>query len=146
MDIAPRNPDFAADARASFALQGIMETFRAEMIEIGPGRCILAAPIRPEVSQQQGFAHAALAFALGDSAGGYAALSLQEKGVDVLTSEMKIHLLAPAQGTRLVAEGSVLKPGRRLVIVRSDVFAETVGGRSLIATLLGTIVPVAPRG
>lgn len=140
----PRNPDFATDARASFARQGIMKTFAAEMPEIAPGRCVLCAPIRPEVSQQQGFAHAALAFALGDSAGGYAAVTLQPKGGDVLTSEMKIHLLAPAQGARLVATGEVIKAGRRLVVVRAEVMAESDGPPTLVAILLGTMVPVTP--
>lgn len=144
MQWTARNPDFAADAQASFARQGMMKTFSAEMAEITPGRCVLCAPIRPEVSQQQGFAHAALAFALGDSAGGYAAVSLQPKGGDVLTSEMKIHLLAPAQGTRLVATGHVIKAGRRLVVVRAEVMAEGDGSATLVAILLGTMVPVTP--
>ncbi len=58
----------------------------------------LAAPIRPEVSQQHGFAHAGFAWTLGDSAAGYSPLSLLGPGTEVLTAEMKVDLLAPAAG------------------------------------------------
>ena len=137
-----RTPAFREIVKDSFARQGLMRTLGAEITEIGPGRCTITAPIRPETAQQHGFAHAGTTFALGDSACGYAALSLQEEGVEVLTSEMKIHLLAPATGARLVARGEVLRAGRRLVVARADVFAETGGDSGHVATLLGTIVPV----
>ena len=58
-----------------------------------------------------------------------------------MTVEMKINLLRPGLGDRLVAEGHVLKAGRRLIIVRADVFAEDGGARKLIAVLQGTMVP-----
>ena len=47
-----------------------------------------------------------------------------------------------AMGDRLVAEGRVIRPGRRIVAVASDVFAEGDKGRKHVATLLGTMVPV----
>ena len=72
----PRNPDFDAVVRASFARQGMMRLLEATIADLAPGRCMLSAPIRPETSQQHGFAHAGLAWSLGDSAAGYAALSL----------------------------------------------------------------------
>ena len=61
---------------------------------------------------------------------------------EVLTAEIKINLLAPARGDRLVAIGKVVKPGRRLCVVTAEVFAETPGARKLIAVLQGTMVPV----
>ncbi|MEC7300776.1 MAG: PaaI family thioesterase, partial [Pseudomonadota bacterium] len=65
-------------------------------------------------------------------------------GADVLTSELKINLLAPARGERLVATGRVVKPGRRLVIVTAEVHAYTGDTETLIAIAQGTIVPVMP--
>ena len=55
---------------------------------------------------------------------------------------MKINLLAPAVGARLVAEGRVVKAGRRIVVVAADVWAEGPAGRKQVATMLGTMVPV----
>ena len=129
---------------ASFAAQGMMRTLGAELVALAPGTAEIAAPIRPETAQQQGFAHAALTFAIGDSAAGYAALTLMDEGSEVVTAEMKIHLLAPATGDRLVAEGRVVRPGRRLMVVQADVYAEGGGARRHVALLTGTMVPV-PR-
>ncbi|MBN2905154.1 MAG: PaaI family thioesterase [Rhodobacteraceae bacterium] len=138
----PQNPDYAKTVKQSFAAQAMMSSLGAEIVALDPGKVVIAAPIRPEFGQQQGYAHAAIAFALGDSAAGYAALSLMPPGHEVLTSEMKIHLLAPANGSRLIARGEVIKAGRRLVIVRADVHAEDGAGQRHVATLLGTMVPV----
>ncbi|PWE31973.1 phenylacetic acid degradation protein [Maritimibacter sp. 55A14] len=138
----PRNPNFEKVMRESFARQAMMATLGAEMAEARHGFCRITAPILPGATQQHGFAHAGLTFAIGDSAAGYAALSVMEPGMEVLTSEMKIHLLAPARGRLLIAEGHVVKPGRRLVVVRADVSAETPDGAVAVATLLGTMIPV----
>jgi len=119
-----------------------MHTLGAEILDIAPGHCTLTAPISPVCTQQHGYAHAGASFALGDSACGYAALSLQASGVEVLSSEMKIHLLAPARGARLVAQGRVVKSGRRLVITQADVFAEDGKDRTHVALVLGTVIPV----
>lgn len=143
----PRDPGFAARVRASFARQGMMGLLAAELLEVGPGRVVIAAPIRPETSQQHGFAHAGLAWTIGDSAAGYSALSLTAADEEVLTSEMKIHLLAPATGARLVAEGRILRAGRRLIVAAADVWAEADGApRRHIATLLGTMIPLPAEG
>lgn len=147
MTAAPRNPDFEATVRASFARQGFMTLLGVELVAVAPGTCTLVAPIRAETCQQHGYAHAGLAWSIGDSAAGYAALSLLAAGWEVLTAEMKINLLAPASGARLVAEGRVLRAGRRLIVVASDVFAEaTDAPRRHVATLLGSMVPLSPGG
>ena len=131
----------AEKVRASFARQSMMTTFGAEILALESGRVTLAAPISAAVQQQHGAAHAGLTFALGDSAAGYSALTMIEGDADVMTAEMKINLLRPAVGDRLVAEGRVLKPGRRLLVVQADVFAEDGGTRRQIAALQGTMVP-----
>jgi uncharacterized protein (TIGR00369 family) len=140
------NPDFEADVRASFARQGMMATLGAELVEVGPGRVVIAAAVRPETAQQHGYAHAGLGWTIGDSAAGYSALSLLPKGWEVLTVEMKVNLLAPAAGVRLVAEGRVVRAGRRLMVVGSEVHAEAAdGARRHVATMLGTMIPLAPE-
>jgi uncharacterized protein (TIGR00369 family) len=134
-------PEIEAKVRASFARQGLLRSFGAEIVTVEPGFVRIAAPLSEAVSQQHGAAHAGLTFALGDSAAGYAALTLIEGTADVMTAEMKINLLRPALGDRLVAEGRVIKPGRRLIVVQADVFAETGGERNQVALMQGTMVP-----
>ena len=127
--------------RDSFARQTMMTTFGAEIVSLAPGEVVLSAPILPGARQQHGVGHAALTFGLGDSAAGYAALTLLPAEAEVMTVEMKINLLAPAAGERLIATGRVVRAGRRLTIVTAEVVAETGGQRKLIALLQGTMVP-----
>lgn len=129
----------------SFASQTMMQTLGARLAGVSPGEVRIEAPILPGLRQQQGFGHAGLTFSLGDSAAGYAALSLMPPDRDVLTAEIKINLLAPAVGDLLMATGRVIKPGRRLMVVSAEVHAQQGDTLTLIAILQGTMVPVAAR-
>ena len=134
--------DIEEKIRASFSAQTLMNTLGAELEEVTQGFARITAPILPGSLQQQGAAHAGVTFAIGDSAAGYAALAMFELHHEIMTVEMKINLLRPAVGDRLVAEGRVVKPGKRLTIVTADVFAEADGERKQIAILQGTMIPV----
>jgi len=136
--------ELEARIRDSFARQSMMGSIGAELVSLDVGKVSIAAPVSKGFRQQQGFAHGGLIFTIGDSAAGYAALSVLPAGVEVMTVELKINLLAPAAG-RLVAEGRVLKPGKRLVVVAADVWAEDgKGARKQVAALQGTMIPVNP--
>lgn len=126
----------------SFDAQTMMATLGARLSRIEPGLVEITAPILPLALQQQGFGHAGLTFAIGDSAAGYAALSTLPLDSEVVTAEIKINLLAPARGEHLIATGKVVKPGKRLCVVTSEVHAISDGQRTLIAILQGTMVPV----
>ncbi|PWK58736.1 PaaI family thioesterase [Silicimonas algicola] len=120
-------PEIEAKIRASFARQTMMQTLGAELLELGEGTAFISAPILPGSLQQQGAAHAALTFAIGDSAAGYAALTLFDPEDEIVTVEMKINLLRPALGDRLFSEGRVVRAGRRLTVVQAEVFSEVAG-------------------
>lgn len=128
----------------SFGAQTMMGTLGAQISRMAAGEVEITAPILPGMRQQQGFGHAGLTFSIGDSAAGYAALSLLPLDSEVVTTEIKINLLAPARGDLLRATGRVIKPGKRLVVVSSEVHALEDGAETLIAILQGTMVPV-PR-
>lgn len=129
--------------RQSFASQSMMATLGARLKEVSAGTVTIEAPILATTRQQHGAGHAALTFAIGDSAAGYAALSLMGLETEVMTAEIKINLLAPAVGDLLIAKGRVIKPGRRLMVVGADILARTGESEVLIAVMLGTMVPVA---
>ena len=134
--------DPANRIRSSFDRQTMMQTLGATLDHVAPGQVTITAPILPGSLQQHGAGHAGLAFSLGDSAAGYSALSLMPEGAEVMTVEMKINLMAPAIGDRLVAEGRVIRAGRRIVVVAADVFSEVAGARKHVAMLQGTMIPV----
>ena len=134
--------DLETRIRDSFARQTMMQTLGATLAAVTPGHVIITAPVLPTVLQQHGAGHAGLAFSIGDSAAGYSALSLMPDEAEVMTVEMKINLMSPAVGDRLVAEGRVIRPGRRIMVVAADVWAETAGARKHVAMLQGTMIPV----
>jgi len=128
--------------RDSFARQSMMQTLGAEIDHISDGKVIITAPILPGSRQQHGVAHAALTFAIGDTAAGYSALTKLPADQEVMTAEIKINLLAPANGNLLRASGKVIKAGRRLVVVSAEVHAITDSTETLVAILQGTMVPI----
>jgi uncharacterized protein (TIGR00369 family) len=129
-----------ARIRASFARQGAMATFGAELADVAAGRIAIVLPIEPRLSQQDGFLHAGVVVAALDSACGYAALTLMPDDAEVLTVELKVNLLAPTGGDKLVAEGAVVRAGRTLTVCRGDGYAEQASERVHVATMLATMV------
>ncbi|SLN41133.1 Thioesterase superfamily protein [Roseovarius litorisediminis] len=136
------SPQTEQKIRKSFDAQSLMATLGASIKAVSKGAVEIQAPILDSSRQQHGFAHAGLTFSIGDSAAGYSALSVLPDDHEVLTTEMKINLLAPAQGDLLIARGRVIKPGRRLVIVQADVFALAGENETHIAIMTGTMMPV----
>lgn len=138
--LLPRDPAYVERVRAEFSRQGFMALLGAELGAVAPGAVEIVLPIRPQLSQQHGYAHAGAAWAIADSAAGFAAQTLLGPRDGVLTVELKINLLAPARGERLIARGAVERAGRRLTVGRSDVFAEAGGVETRVALALGTFM------
>lgn len=131
-----------AEIESSFAKQGLMCTFQASINKLEHGAVEISMPYSDAVSQQHGFFHGGVIGALADTACGYAAISVIGEGEAALTAEYKINLLAPADGDRLVAVGSIIKSGRTLIVCQGDVFIEKNGKRKLCAFMLMTMCVV----
>jgi uncharacterized protein (TIGR00369 family) len=101
---------------------------------------VASQTIGPHLSQQDGFLHAGIVVAALDSACGYAALTVMPDDADVLTVELKVNLLAPANGDRLLAEGDVLRAVRTLTVCRGDAYAEQGSERVHVSTMLATMM------
>ena len=136
----PAFAGYEARVRDSFDRQGAMRLIGAAIAEVAPGYCAISLVPRPELSQQHGYVHAGVVSTIVDSAGGYAGFTLFPEDSSVLTVEFKLNLLAPAEGDRLVAEGFVVKPGRRLAITRGEVHAERGDKRTLVALMQQTLM------
>ena len=116
MSVQPRDPQFEARVRASFARQRFMATLGASLEHVAPGEVVIEFTHRDVLTQQHGYLHAGVMTSVVDSACGYAALSLTEPGVGVLSVELKVNMLAPARGERFVATGRVVRAGRTLSV------------------------------
>jgi uncharacterized protein (TIGR00369 family) len=140
MSLQPRNPDFEARVRGSFARQRAMTLIGARMSTVAPGRVEIELPVRDDLTQQHGFVHGGIVGMIADSAGGYAAFTLMPVDSSVLTVEYKLNMLAPADGELLIARGEVLKPGRSLFVVRADVWARRAGAETRVAAMQQTLM------
>lgn len=96
---------------------------------------------KPELQQQNGFAHGGVLSYLADNALTFAGGT--RLGVAVLTSEYKINYLRPAVGEWLVARAQVVYAGRTTATCRCDVFSvDAQGVEKICATAQGTIAKI----
>ena len=85
----------------SFESQSMMKFLGAKIHKVKKGMVTIEAPLLPSTLQQQGYVHAGLTFSIGDSSAGYSALTLLPEEQEVMTAEIKINLLTPADGELL---------------------------------------------
>lgn len=137
----PQDPDFESAVRESFDRLALMSTIGATLERVSAGEVDIVLPFRDDLTQHHGFMAAAALTAVADVACGYAAMTLMPRGSSVLTIEYKVNFLAPAQGSRMVARGRVIRPGRSVTVCAGDVVAID-RGEKLVATLLATMMRV----
>jgi len=122
-----------------------MTTLGARLERVVPGEIEIRVPFRRELTQQHGFLHAGVVTAAMDSACGYAALSLMEEGVGVLSVEFKTNLMAPARGEELIARGRVIRSGRTITVCEAEGSMVAGGAETPVAAMLATMMAVRGR-
>ena len=141
----PRDPEFEAKVRSSFANQTAMQTLGAVMGKVEPGQVEIEMPFQADLTQQHGFIHGGIVTSILDSACWYAAFSLIAPDSAVLTVEYKVNFMAPAKGERLVSRGQVLRPGASITVYKGDVVAYDGGEEKLVTTMLMTMMILPNR-
>jgi uncharacterized protein (TIGR00369 family) len=142
-DFETRDPDWEAKVRASFARQTFMKTIDARLGAVAPGRCEIELPFREDLCQQHGFLHGGVVTAIAANAGGYAAFTLMPPGTSVVGIEYKLNLFSAPKGERVIARGSVLRPGKTLHAVQAELDAWQDGKWSPFGRMLATMMCAA---
>src|SRR5260370_16751336 len=138
----PKDGNFEARVRTSFARQTAMATLGIEISGLKAGEVELRMPYAAAYAQQHGFIHAGIITTALDTACGYAAFSLMAEDAAVLTVEFKTNLLHPAPGECFRLRACVLKPGRTITVCDAQAFAAEQGKEKLVATMTGTLMAV----
>jgi len=112
---------------------------------VAAGECRSSLVLTPRHLQQDGYVHAGVQATAADHTAGAAAATLIAPGQSVLTVEFKINLLRAARGSELTCIARVLKPGRTLSVVESEVFCGPPGQARLVAKATVTLAVVSPR-
>ena len=134
---------FREKVHASFARQGLMKALGGRLVLVDPGRVQIELPYSDAVTQQHGYFHAAAVAAIADNAGGYAALTMMRPDEEVLATEFKVNLLRPAVGSRILADATIVRAGRFLVVSQVTVSAFTEGVAMAVAIMLQTNVRIS---
>ncbi len=140
------DPHFAERVRASFARQHAMHLIQATLPVVDQGRTEIHLPHWQGVEQQHGFVHGGVVGMIADSAAGYAAMTMVPASASVLTVEYKMNLMAPADGEKLIARGTVVRAGRTLIVTQAEVFAVKDGKEALCALMQQTIMVMHGKG
>jgi len=130
----------------SFGRSGIMRLFGAEVTGIAEGYFEITVSRKDFMARPAGMFNGSTIASLVDVSSGYAAASAKPEGSYFTTVELKVNYLNPALGEQLVAKAQVVKNGKLLTVVRSDVFAVTAGGEeALAATSLVTLMQLSRK-
>ena len=143
--LIPKDTEFEARVRASFARQTAMATLGIEIAGVRAGEVELRMPYAADYTQQHGFIHAGIITTALDTACGYAAFSLMPDNAAVLTVEFKTNLFAPARGDYFLFRAHVVKPGRTITVCDAQAFAIEGGKEKLVATMTGTLMALFDR-
>ncbi len=109
------------------------------LLEAARGRCRTELTIETRHLQHSQVVHAGVLATMADQTAGGAAYSTAPPGTNPLTIEFKLNLLRPAAGQKLVCEAEVLKSGRLISVVESEVWAITGDQSKLVAKATVTI-------
>lgn len=134
------DPDVEKRVRDRFGRQSFMTLIGAQLELLEPGRCAVRVPFRADLCQEHGLIHTGVTSAIADTAADCAVYLVFPATTSILTVEFKIIPLAPAEGDELVARARVVRSGRMITIVQSDVFAVRAASEKHVAAMQATIM------
>ena len=112
------------------------------LVDCGPGWCESSLLLLPRHLQHTGVVHAGVQTTIADHTAGAAAMTLLAASHTVVTAEFNLSLLRAGRGTTLWCRAQVLKPGRNLTFVESEVYAFNAGKKILISKFSATMAVV----
>ncbi len=129
---------FLEAGRRVIETQPFVRSLGLELTDAGAGFTAFRAPITPAMMQHLDFVHGGVILSVADTAMSFAGGTVL--GNRVVTSELKVNFVRPAQGQSLVSRASVVASGKRQAVVRCEVFTVQNDLETLVALAQGTIV------
>jgi uncharacterized protein (TIGR00369 family) len=107
-----------------------------ELEDIGYGTSRISLNIRQDFLREGDSVAGPVIMAVADIAMYAAMMSRYEHGKFAVTSDMTMHFLRRPTGKVIHATATIIKPGRRLAMIRTEVFAEN--GEDPVCHVVGT--------
>lgn len=137
-----KNPDFPKNAEGLFSGAPFAVEVGVELVRVMPGEVEARLILEPKHCQQYGHVHAGVVSTLADHTAGTAAMSVLDANHHALTVEFKINFLRVTRGRSLRCVSSVLKTGRTLLVIESEVYAEDDDREQLVAKAMFTFAVI----
>jgi len=129
--------DNVAELQTEARNEPIASFLNMQLLELQPGYAKVSLKVLPEHQNFNGVTFGGITMAVADQAFAYTVNSVRRPNV---ASQFNIHFVAPARaGDELIAEGRVVKSGRRVSIAEMTV---TNQDGKLIAKATGTTIPL----
>ncbi|QRN97801.1 PaaI family thioesterase [Archangium violaceum] len=141
----PRNPDYARDVEELFRKAAFVMDVGYELVAISPGRVETRLTVQPRHLQQDEVIHMGVQATMADHTAGAAAGSLIAADQLVLTTGFTMNLLQAAVGEELRCRAQVLRAGRTLSVVESEVHAVARGQEKLVSKATVTLAVLARK-
>jgi uncharacterized protein (TIGR00369 family) len=124
-------------ARKALERLPLAETLGMELVDLGPGTASLSLVINDLLRQPGGLLHGGVTATLIDTSMAFAVRTVIDPTEPTATVDLTIHYVRPHTEGRATAISRVLRTGKRIVSVSSDVVNEE---GALLATALSTYI------
>ena len=124
-------PEELARLEEAFRQIPYLHLLGLEFVAAERGSATFALEVRRELTRMGGIIHGGAVVSLMDTAAAFAVHTLLEPGEQTVTVDLTVHFLRPAGEGRVQARATVLRKGRRIIIL--SVEAVNSGG-DVIAT------------
>lgn len=138
----PRNPHYHQEVDRLFSSAPFITDLGMALVAVAPGHCHSRLLLTNRHLQQDGFVHAGVIATMADHTAGTAAATLIAEPEIILTAEFKINFLRAARGACLECRAAVIKPGRTLSVVETEVLCLAGGDTTLVSKALLTMAVV----
>ena len=95
-----------------------------EVSEVKPGYAAGQCLLKSELLNPYGFTHGGAVNTIMDTLGGTAAISAQDPPRYVVTRSADVHYLRPVMGSVMKCTARVIRAGRQMCLVQTEVFDE----------------------
>lgn len=111
--------------QASFKRSETLKFYNASLEAVETDFVSIKLPKQEMMTRKHGMFNGAMIASLVDISSGYAAVSHYEDDCYVVTVELKVNYLRPALGDFLVSKSNVIKGGKKISVVRTEIYAVT---------------------
>jgi uncharacterized protein (TIGR00369 family) len=142
----PRHSDYRGHVSRIFDEAAFIHEVGITLHDLGPGWCETRLVLQPKHMQQTSVVHAGVLATMADHTAGAAGTTMIDASDFLLSVEFKINLLRAARGPVLQCRAQVIKAGRRISVVESEVFSIADAATTLVAKATVTLAVLRKEG